>query len=54
MLLEVILVNFNESIKITPIIMIIIMTMIMCFILSWQDVGIYIAIICGKKEERII
>ena len=34
MLLEVILVNFNE--KITQIIMIIIMTMVICFILSWQ------------------
>jgi len=35
MLLEVILVNFNET-KITQIIMIIIMTMMMCFILSGQ------------------
>ena len=41
MLFKVILVNFNESIsKITEIIMIIIMLIMMCFILSWQDVGI--------------
>ena len=41
MLLEVILVNFNEVIlTMTPIIMIIIMMMIMCFILNWKDVNI--------------
>ena len=37
MLLEVILVNFNE--KITQIIMIMIMKMVMCFILSWQSLA---------------
>ena len=53
MLLQVILVNFNESIsKITQII---IMTI---FILSWQDVGtLSPAIICsnkGRKNDRRI
>jgi len=47
--LEVILVNFNKPIsKITQIIMIIIMTMMMCFTLSWQDVGI-IYIVCSNN-----
>jgi len=40
MLFEVILVNFNESISKITQTMIIIMMMVMCFILSWQDVGI--------------
>ena len=52
MLLKVILVNFNESIlKITQIIMIIIMTMMMCFILSWQDVGI-VSIVSSNNLQQ--
>ena len=51
-LLKVILVNFNESIsKITRIVMIIIITMMICFILSWQDVGI-VSIVSSNNLQQ--
>jgi len=52
MLLKVILVKFNESISnITQNITNIIMTMMMCFILSWQGVGI-VSIVSSNKGRK--
>jgi len=53
MLLEVILVSFNESIsKTTEIFMIIIMTMMMHFILSWVLFPLSPTIICSNKGRK--
>ena len=46
--------NFNKSIsKLTQSVMIIIKTMMMCFVLSWQDIGIVSIISSNNYRNKV-